>query len=327
MLDDTGDNILWIPDLMSSTNRPPARGATSSKKSPSKRQKIGHKSVGSEDEGILEPMRIAKAMARAGLCSRRDGERWIAEGRVCLNGKVLDTPAVKVSTKDIILVDGSPLPVAAPVQLWRYHKPRGCVTTHKDPQERSTVFDGLPDYLPRVISIGRLDYNTEGLLLLTNDGALARHMELPATGWLRRYRVRAYGRISKTDLESLKDGITIDGVLYGPVLATLDSVQGGNTWLTLGLREGKNREVRRILEHLKLKVNRLIRISYGPFQLLDLAPGEVEPVRRRVLADQLGNKIARELHIIDTPHPVTRPHHRQESKPKAPLKSKKGARD
>ncbi len=248
-----------------------------------------------EPERPGEPMRISKAMARAGLCSRRDAERWIAEGRVSVNGKVLASPALDVGPKDKVLVDGKPLPTAEPVRMWRYYKPRGLVTTHKDPQGRPTVFDALPEDLPRVVSIGRLDFNTEGLLLLTNDGALARHLELPATGWLRRYRVRAFGRVTQADLDKLKDGIEIEGVRYGPVEATLDSEQGANVWLTIGLREGKNREVRKILATFALEVNRLIRISYGPFQLLELKPGEAEPVKRRVLADELGPGLADEL--------------------------------
>jgi 23S rRNA pseudouridine2605 synthase len=197
-----------------------------------------------------------------------------------------------------VLVDGKPLPEAEPVRLWRYHKPRGLVTTHQDPEGRPTVFDNLPPGLPRVISIGRLDFNTEGLLLLTTDGALARYMELPSTGWLRRYRVRARGRVSQADLGRLKDGITIDGIEYGPVEATLDSEHGANIWLTVGLREGKNREIRKIMAHLDLEVGRLIRVSFGPFQLMDLEPGQVAPVRRRVLADQLGPRLARELGVI-----------------------------
>jgi 23S rRNA pseudouridine2605 synthase len=242
-------------------------------------------------------MRIARAMARAGLCSRREAERWISEGRVSVNGKRLTKPACEVGPGDKIIVDGKPLPAAEPPQLWRYHKPRGLVTTHNDPEGRPTVFDSLPDTLPRVISVGRLDFNTEGLLLLTNDGALARHLELPATGWLRRYRARAHGRVTQADLDKLKDGVEIDGERYGPVEASLDTLQGGNIWVTLALREGKNREVRRILEQLGLQVNRLIRISYGPFQLLDLKPGAVEPIKRRVLADQLGPTVAAELEL------------------------------
>ncbi len=253
-------------------------------------------------------MRIAKAMARAGLCSRRDAERWIAEGRVRVNGEVLTSPARDVGPRDRIVVDGQPLPVAEPVRLWRYYKPRGLVTTHRDPEGRPTVFDNLPAHLPRVVSIGRLDFNTEGLLLLTTDGALARHLELPATGWLRRYRVRAHGTVTDDMLAELAEGVEIDGMRYGPVEATLDRVQGANTWLTIGLREGKNREVRRILGHLGLEVNRLIRISFGPFQLSDLEPGETAIVRRRVLAEQLGPRLAAEFGLDqpDDDEPVER---------------------
>jgi 23S rRNA pseudouridine2605 synthase len=263
-------------------------------------------------------MRIAKAMARAGLCSRRDAERWIAEGRVSVNGRILTTPGLQVGPSDRVLVDGNPMPTAEQARLWRYHKPRGLVTTHKDPEGRPTVFDNLPEELPRVISIGRLDFNTEGLMLLTTDGALARHLELPATGWLRRYRVRARGRIRQADLDQLKDGITIEGISYGPVEATLDSEQGANIWLTIGLREGKNREIRKIMQHLGLEVGRLIRVSFGPFQLLDLAPGKAELVRRRTLVDQLGPRLVRDLGIVadqddEQPKPDRRPHprHRQ----------------
>jgi 23S rRNA pseudouridine2605 synthase len=240
--------------------------------------------------------RIAKVIARAGVCSRRDAERLIAEGRVTLNGRKIDSPAVNVTPRDKVAVDGAGLPTAEGVRLWRYHKPKGRVTTHRDPEGRPTVFDALPPELPRVISVGRLDFNTEGLLLLTNDGALARHLERPTTGWLRRYRVRARGAIAQAELDVLKDGITIDGIHYGPVEAKLDRIQGGgNIWLTLGLREGKNREVRRIMEHLKLTVNRLIRLSFGPFALGDLEAGAIEEVKRRVLAEQLGTDMAETL--------------------------------
>ena len=265
-----------------------------------------------------EPVRIAKALARAGLCSRREAERWIAEGRVSVNGQVLTSPARDVSPVDRILVDGNPLPSPEPPRLWRYHKPKGLVTTHADPQGRPTVFDALPEHLPRVISIGRLDFNTEGLLLLTNDGALARHLELPATGWMRRYRVRAHGVVTQEALDRLKQGVEIEGVRYGPIEATLDKPQGTNVWLTLGLREGKNREVRKILESLALTVNRLIRISFGPFQLLDLQPGAVEPVKRRVLIEQLGPTATSELGIaeFDDDTAETKHKHKAAWKPK-----------
>jgi 23S rRNA pseudouridine2605 synthase len=237
-------------------------------------------------------MRIAKAMAHAGLCSRRDAEALIAAGRVAVNGKTLTTAAHLVSPSDKITVDGTPLPEPMATRLWRYYKPRGLVTSHKDPQGRKTVFEALPPGLPRVVSVGRLDLNTEGLLLLTTDGALARHLELPSTGWLRRYRVRAHGRVSQVALDTLNQGVTIDGVRYGPVEARLDREQGSNLWLTISLREGKNREVKRIAEHLGLTVNRLIRVSFGPFILGDLAEGAAEEVKRRVLRDQLGSKLA-----------------------------------
>ena len=241
------------------------------------------------------PMRIAKAMARAGLCSRREAERWIAEGRVSVNGEVLKSPARDVKPGDDVKVDGQVLPTVEPPRLWRYYKPKGLVTTHRDPEGRPTVFDSLPDTLPRVVSIGRLDFNSEGLLLLTNDGALARHLELPTTGWLRRYRVRAHGRITQADLDRLKDGVEVEGVRYGPIEALLDKQQGANVWVTVGLREGKNREVRKILSTLGLEVNRLIRISFGPFQLAELEPGDVDQVKRRVLIDQLGPALSKEL--------------------------------
>jgi 23S rRNA pseudouridine2605 synthase len=243
----------------------------------------------------LEPHageRIAKVLARAGLCSRRDAERWIAAGRVAVNGETLTSPALNVGPRDRISVDGHPLPARERTRLWLYHKPKGLVTTARDPEGRRTVFAALPSDLPRVVAVGRLDINTEGLLLLTNDGGLARVLELPATGWLRRYRVRAHGPVTQDALDALKDGVAIDGVLYGAVEAAIDKVQGSNAWLTLGLREGKNREVKRLLAHLGLAANRLIRVSYGPFQLGDLAPGEVREVRGRVLRDQLGPKLA-----------------------------------
>ena len=259
------------------------------------------KAADSAPQGPNTPMRIAKAMARAGLCSRREAERWIADGRVSVNGRLLTTPAFEVSGKDKVLIDGKPMPGAEPPRLWRYHKPRGQVTTHADPQGRPTVFEKLPPELPRVVSVGRLDFNTEGLLLLTNDGALARHLELPANAWVRRYRVRAKGRVTPADLEKLKQGVVVEGVSYGPVEASVDSTQGANMWLTISIREGKNREVRKILQHLGLTVNRLIRVAFGPFQLLDLAPGGIELVKRRTLVEQLGPKAARELGMSEGP--------------------------
>jgi 23S rRNA pseudouridine2605 synthase len=235
-----------------------------------------------------ETERVAKRLARAGLCSRRDAERWIAEGRVAVNGAVLTSPAVTVGPRDRITVDGRPIPEAAPTRLWRYHKPRGLVTTARDPQGRPTVFDALPEDLPRVVAVGRLDLNSEGLLLLTNDGELARRLELPGNAWTRRYRVRVHGLVDPDRLESLAGGLTVDGVAYGPIRARLDRQQGDNAWLTLSLTEGKNREVRRVCEHLGWPVGRLIRIAFGPFQLGNLAQGAVEEVPPRVLRDQIG---------------------------------------
>ena len=237
--------------------------------------------------------RIAKVLARAGLCSRREAERWIAAGRVAVNSQVLTTPAVTVTEGDAIVVDGQALPAKDPSRLWRYHKPAGLMTTHRDPQGRPTVFDALPARLPRVVSVGRLDFNSEGLLLLTNDGGLARTLELPATGWTRRYRVRAFGDVDDEALARLKAGVTISGVRYGPIRAAVDSKKGANVWITVALTEGKNREVRRVLEHLGLSVSRLIRTAYGPFQLGHLAEGEVEEVPRKVLREQLGGEGAR----------------------------------
>lgn len=240
---------------------------------------------------IPEPERIAKVMARAGVASRRDSEAIILEGRVSVNGRVIDSPALDIGPDDVVLIDGEPLPARERTRMWLYHKPRGLVTTNHDPEGRPTVFDALPEDLPRVLSVGRLDINTEGLLLLTNDGGLARMLELPETGWLRRYRVRAFGSVTQDRLDTLRDGVTIDGVSYGPVVARFERQQGSNTWLTVDLREGKNREVKTVLEHLGLDVNRLIRVSFGPFQLADLPEGEVDEIRSRVLKDQLGEEL------------------------------------
>lgn len=239
----------------------------------------------------MVPERIAKLLARAGIASRREVERMIEQGLVTLNGKVLDTPAVNVTMADRIEVNGEPLRGIERTRLWLYYKPAGLVTTNKDPEGRRTVFDSLSADLPRVLSIGRLDINTEGLLLLTNDGGLARELELPSTGWLRRYRVRAHGSIEQPALDQLKDGMAVEGVLYGAIEATLDRTQGSNVWITMGLREGKNREIKNVLGALGLEVNRLIRISYGPFQLGDLEEGGVVEVKGRTLRDQLGPRL------------------------------------
>jgi 23S rRNA pseudouridine2605 synthase len=237
-----------------------------------------------------EPERIAKRLARAGVASRREVERMIAEGRVRLNGKRLDTPAVTVTVRDKIEVDGKPVAEPEPVRLWRYHKPAGLVTSARDEKGRPTVFDRLPPEMPRVMTIGRLDLNSEGLLLLTNDGEVKRRLELPSTGWLRKYRVRVHGSPEDAALDRLRRGIEVDGERFQPMTVELDRVQGANAWLTVGLREGRNREIRRAMDAVGLVVNRLIRVSYGPFQLGDLAAGGVEEVRPKIIADQLGLK-------------------------------------
>jgi 23S rRNA pseudouridine2605 synthase len=266
--------------------------------------------------------RIAKVMARAGVCSRRDAEAWIAEGRVSVNGAVLLSPAFNVSDADDVRVDGKRLGAAERTRLFLFHKPRGFVTTARDPEGRPMVFDALPPGLPRVVAVGRLDINTEGLLLLTNDGGLARVLELPSTGWLRRYRVRAHGTIDQAALDALSGGITIDGVDYLGIEASLDREQGANVWITLGLREGKNREIKKVLEHLGLAVNRLIRVSFGPFELGDLAEGEAAEVRTRVLRDQLGAKLAKEAQAnFDAPLIV-----RDSSPPAEPSADERSAR-
>ena len=264
--------------------------------------------------------RIAKVMARAGLCSRRDAEVWIAAGRVGVNGQLLASPAYNVKPGDSVEVDGKPLPTRERTRLFRYHKPRGLMTTDRDPQGRPTLFQRLPKGLPRLVSVGRLDMTSEGLLLLTNDGGLKRALELPETGWLRRYRVRANGRTTQEDLDRLKKGVTVEGISYGPVDAKLDRVQGANLWLTVSMREGKNREIRKVLGSLGLTVNRLIRVSYGPFQLLELEPGAIEEVNTRTLRDQVSEKIARAAGV-DFDAPL-----REAEAPPEPIKLRESAR-
>lgn len=282
------------PPYSHSPRRPaarPARKKFAPLAGPERKAKVAAPAAGS----AAAPQRIAKVIARAGACSRRDAEAWISEGRIALNGVVLTSPAVNVGDDDEITVDGAPLAQRAPTRLFLFHKPGGLVTTERDPEGRQTIFDYLREHwpdAPRLVSIGRLDINTEGLLLLTNDGGLARVLELPSTGWVRRYRVRAKGSTDQAVLDQLRHGVTVDGVAYAEIEAKLDRVQGANCWLTVGLREGKNREVKRVLEHLGLEVNRLIRLSFGPFQLADLPEGGFEEVRTRVLRDQLGPALA-----------------------------------
>ncbi|WP_425037893.1 pseudouridine synthase [Primorskyibacter sp. S187A] len=246
--------------------------------------------------------RIAKVLARLGVASRREAERMILAGRVSVNGKVIERAALNVTDRDRIAVDGKELGEKERERLWLYHKPSGLVTTTRDEQGRPTIYDDLPEDLPRVMSVGRLDLNSEGLLLLTNDGGIKRRLELPSTGWLRKYRVRVNGRPTDARLEPLRTGITVDGTNFQPMVVTLDRQQGANAWLTVGLREGKNREIRRAMQDIGLNVNRLIRVSYGPFQLGQLKPGDVQEVRGRVLRDQLGLEGAKP----DRPKPVRR---------------------
>jgi 23S rRNA pseudouridine2605 synthase len=239
-------------------------------------------------EGTPAGERIAKVLSRAGIASRREAERLIAIGEVAVNGTVITSPALNVTSADKITVGGKPVKAAEPARLWLYYKPEGLVTSEADEKGRQTVFETLPEDLPRVMSVGRLDLNSEGLLLLTNDGELKRRLELPSTGWLRKYRVRINGNPTDVDLEPLRKGLVVDGERFQPMVVVLDRIQGANAWLTIGLREGKNREIRRALNALDLYVNRLIRVSYGPFRLGDLQPGQVEEVKPRVLRDQLG---------------------------------------
>jgi 23S rRNA pseudouridine2605 synthase len=272
---------------------------------------------GAED-GASQTERIARRIARAGVCSRRDAEKLITAGRVAVNGMRITSPALNVGPRDRITIDGTPLPAAEPVRLWRHHKHRGRITAARDPQGRATVFDDLPPDMPRTIAVGRLDYNTEGLLLLTNDGALARTLELPATGWVRRYRVRVHGRVDESALKELAKGTTVEGVAYGPVSAELERRTGTNAWLRVALAEGKNREVRRLMNHRGLEVMRLIRISFGPFQLGKLAPGACEEVPAKVLRDQLGGLLPKSASLPPSEEaPTGRAKAKKTQRPKA----------
>lgn len=261
--------------------------------------------------------RIAKVLSRAGIASRREAERMIEAGRVTVNGKQIDSPALNVTARDKIAVDGKPVSEPEPPRIWLYHKPAGLVTSARDEKGRDTVFDALPEDMPRVMSVGRLDLNSEGLLLLTNDGEVKRKLELPSTGWLRRYRVRVKGTPEEKALDQLREGITVEGIRYQPMIVTMDRQQGANAWLTVSIREGKNREVRRAMEAIGLSVNRLLRLSYGPFQLGNLKPGEVEELRQRVVRDQLG--------LDDTPRP--KPQRRRKPAPRNAKKTGKTRRD
>ena len=273
--------------------------------------------------------RIAKRLARAGVCSRRDAEKLIAEGRVVVDGHKLSTPATLVTDSAIITVDGKVVGAPERTRVWRYHKDRGKLTTNRDPQGRPTIFEDLPRGIPRVISVGRLDFNSEGLLLLTNDGALARKLELPEMGWARRYRVRAFGRIGPTEIARLAKGMTISGIRYGAIEAQLDREKGDNVWLTMSLREGKNREIRKVLEALGLKVSRLIRVAYGPFQLGGLEPGEIEEVPGKVLAEQLGRNPGTTIakgRPSSTPQPTATPRASPQADDERPARAAKPSR-
>lgn len=278
------------------------------------------KQTAANQEAPKNGERIAKRIARAGICSRRDAERLILEGKVKVNQETITSPALNVTETDKIVVDGKRLPQAQEPRLWRYYKPRGLIVSTNDEKGRDTVFDALPEHMPRVISIGRLDYDSEGLLLLTNDGGLARHLELPSTGWSRRYKVRVQGRVDEARLAELRDGITVDGVRYGEIEAELETQMNSNAWVNISIREGKNREVRRIMEHLGHPVSRLIRLSYGPFQLGNLDKGKVEEVRPSILKEQLGGEDSKSAKAgLEGPLP------RSAKKPRRPNPSEKSA--
>jgi 23S rRNA pseudouridine2605 synthase len=250
---------------------------------PRQQKEFGSPEVSAPPPKSREPQRIAKLLARAGVASRREIERMIAERRIALHGAPVETPATLIESLHGVTVDGKPVKPPAPARLFRFHKPAGLLTTERDPKGRPTIYDRLPRELPRVMPVGRLDLNTEGLLLLTTDGELKRQLELPATGVPRTYRARAYGQVTQAQLEELIEGVTIDGVRYGQIDANLERRTGANVWIELTLTEGKNREVRRVLEHLGLRVSRLIRTKYGPFELADLPAGAVDEVRQHDL--------------------------------------------
>lgn len=260
--------------------------------------------------------RIAKVLARAGVASRREAERMIEAGRVSVNGAQIMSPALNVTATDQITVDGKDVSAPEPPRMWLYHKPVGLVSTDRDEKDRETIYDGLPEDMPRVMSVGRLDINSEGLLLLTNDGGIKRKLELPSTGWLRKYRVRVNGRPEDRTLEPLRRGLTIDGERFQPMTVTLDRQQGANAWLTVGLREGKNREIRRAMDAVGLAVNRLIRVSYGPFQLGELKAGEVEEIRRKIVRDQLGIELVDDSGTAaKKPRTLQRPQRKKSNRP------------
>ena len=239
--------------------------------------------------------RIAKILSRRGICSRRDAEKLILQGKVTVNGTLISSPALNLKETDVITVNGKTVGQEQQTKLWRYHKPLDLVTSTKDEKSRITVFETLPDHMPKVMSIGRLDINSEGLLLLTNDGQLKRNLELPSTGWVRKYRVRVRGRPTDEAVNPLKNGIKIGREHFKPMDINIDKQQGANAWLSISIREGKNREIRRALEYVGFSVNRLIRIGYGPFRLLDLKPGEVVEVKKQVIKDQIGTLTNKKL--------------------------------